>query len=116
MSTGMSEKLWWCWVGAGGDWGGGCCVFVHELRAIVIISRAGLRLECSQAVDRISTLNSRVEPTSEFALIRTRGTLLVAELKWITSCHRERRAATDTNKQLRPSERVRTVTNTDITL
>lgn len=49
-----------------------------------------------------------VKPTSEFALIRTHETLLVAELKWITSCHRGSRTAadieTDTDKQLRKNE------------
>ena len=38
--------------------GGGVGVFVHEMRATVIISRLGL--ECSQAADRISALNSLV--------------------------------------------------------
>lgn len=55
-----------------------------------------------QPADRISALNSLVKPSSEFALIRTHRTLLVAELKWITSCQRKPGWYThvDTNKQI----------------
>lgn len=64
---------------------------VCEIKAIVIIFQSGARLECSQAADRISALNALMSGLqSEFALIRTQETLLVALLGQITSSHWER--------------------------
>lgn len=73
--------------------GRGYSVFAHEMRASKNF-QSRVRLECSQAADRINALNSLV--SSEFVLIRTRGTLLAAELKCITSCHRESWTGTGT--------------------
>lgn len=83
-----------------------CLLVVCEMKAIVIISR-GVRLECSQAADWISASSTLVSsPQSEFVLIRTHKTLLVAGLRRITTCHWENRTVADTNKQEREGEKV----------
>lgn len=79
---------------------------VCEMKAIVIIFQSGGRLERSQAADRISALNALMSgPQSEFALIRTHETLLVALLRRITSCRWESWTVADTNKQEHEGEK-----------
>lgn len=79
---------------------------VCKMMTVVIIFQSEVRLECSQAADRISALNALMSgPQSAFALIRTHETLLVALLRRITSCCWESQTVADTNKQEHKGEK-----------
>lgn len=89
-------------------WGELCVCAWNEGYSNNFQSRLKVRVQPGSRSDQCFKLTC-VHPTSEFALIRKRGTLMVAELKWITSnCGRRtgKDIETDTNKQSSLIERV----------